>query len=335
MSNLYVYDQLVQLGIEKNRIVIAYDKDNFKSIPIETIENILIFGAVKASPTFIKEILSRGIHLTWLSKNGSFFGRLESTGHVNIYRQREQFRKSDDTNFCLTLAKQFIMGKAKNQRTILVRANKSLRNNDLANTISRMSMFFPKIREAKDIEELMGVEGFLAKMYYQGINYIIDKDFSFSKRSKRPPRDPFNAIISFGYTLLHYEIFTILQTKGLNCYAGFMHSDKHNHPALCSDLMEEWRAILVDSLAIALLNNGKITKEDFDYNSDNGGVYLTKNACKIFIKNFETRLRQETSYVEEVSYKMSFRRIIEYQVMQLIKSIENNNANLYKPILIR
>lgn len=335
MSNLYVYDQLAQLGIEKNRIVIAYDIDNFKFIPIERIENIVIFGAVKASPAFIKEILEHGIHLTWLSKNGSFFGRLESTGHVNIHRQREQFRKSDDQSFCLELAKQFIIGKAKNQRTILVRANKNLRNKELENIISRMSMFFYRVREASSIEELMGAEGFLTKMYYEGINYIIDKEFSFPRRSRRPPRDPFNAIISFGYTLLHYEIYTTLQTKGLNCYAGFMHSDKHNHPALCSDLMEEWRAILVDSLAIALLNTRKITKEDFDYNNVNGGVYLTKDGCKKFIEAFEKRLRTETSYVEEVSYKMSFRRIIEYQVMQLIKAIENNEAKLYKPILIR
>ena len=114
-----------------------------------------------------------------------------------------------------------------------------------------------------------------------------------------------------------------------------MHSDRHKHPALCSDLIEEWRPILVDSLVIALLNNNKIGKDNFEYNEDNGGVYLDKTGCKKFIESFEKRLRQEVGYVVEVSYKMSFRRIIEYQVMQLIKAMENDNPENYKPILIR
>ena len=124
------------------------------------------------------------------------------------------------------------------------------------------------------------------------------------------------------------KIFTIAESKGLNPYAGFLHSDRHKHPALCSDLMEEWRPMLVDSLAIALLNNNKIKKE-------NCGVYLDKEGCKKFIAEFEKRLRQEVGYVKEVPYKMSFRRIIEYQIMQLIKAIEEDNPNLYSSILIR
>ena len=99
--------------------------------------------------------------------------------------------------------------------------------------------------------------------------------------------------------------------------------------------MEEWRPMLIDSLAIALLNNNKIKKENFEYNQENGGVFLVKEGCKKFIAEFEKRLRQEVGYVKEVPYKMSFRRIIEYQIMQLIKAIEEDNPNLYNSILIR
>ena len=97
-------------------------------------------------------------------------------------------------------------------------------------------------------------------------------------------------MISFGYTLLHYEIFTTLVTKGLNPYAAFLHSDRHKHSALCSDLMEEWRAILVDSLAIALLNNNKIAYEDFDFDEETGGVFLNKKAYAKFIDNLKSVL---------------------------------------------
>ena len=335
MSNLYVYEQGAVLGYKENRLIITYSKDDFKSIPVENIDNIIIFGGIQVSTACIQQLLLKGIPLTWLSKNGSYFGRLESTSHINIDRQRMQFRKSDDEKFSLEISKKFIKGKFTNQRTILMRANKMLKNSDMSDIILKMSVYSKKIDEAKTIEELMGIEGFFAKMYYQGINYIIDKEYSFKQRTRRPPKDPFNAVLSFGYTLLHYEIFTMLVSKGLNPYAAFLHSDRHKHPALCSDLMEEWRPILVDSLAISLLNNAKLLKKNFTYNDENGGVYLDKEGCRKFIENFEKRLRQEVGYVEEVPYKMSFRRIIEHQVMQIIKCMEDNSPEKYRAILVR
>lgn len=335
MSNVYVYEQGAMLKYKENRLIINYSENDFKSIPIENIDNIVIFGAIQVSTKCVQQMLTRGVNLTILSKNGSYFGRLESTGHVNINRQRLQFRKSDDKNFSLNISKRFIKGKVANQRTILMRANKLLKSPELTNIVLKISVYSKNIDNAKSIEELMGIEGHLAKMYYKGISNVIDKEYSFSQRTKRPPKDPFNSVLSFGYTLLHYEIFTIVESKGLNPYAGFLHSDRHKHPALCSDLMEEWRPMLVDSLAIALLNNNKIKKENFEYNEENGGVYLDKEGCKKFIAEFEKRLRQEVGYVKEVSYKMSFRRIIEYQIMQLIKAIEEDNPNLYSSILIR
>ena len=335
MSNVYVYERGAVLGYRENRLIINYSEDDFKSIPIENIENIILFGGIQVSTACMQQMLAKGVHLTWLSKTGSYFGRLESTSFINIDRQRLQFRKSDDEKFSLEISKQFIRGKVTNQRTILMRANKMLKNPELEDIILRMSVYSKKIGEAKTIEELMGMEGFLAKMYYQGVNFMIDKEYSFKQRTKRPPKDPFNAVLSFGYTLLHYEIFTLVVSKGLNPYASFLHSDRHKHPALCSDLMEEWRPMLIDSLAIALLNNNKIKKENFEYNKENGGVYLDKEGCKKFIAEFEKRLRQEVGYVKEVPYKMSFRRIIEYQIMQLIKAIEEDNPNLYSSILIR
>ena len=335
MSNLYIYEQGSVLTYKENRLVVTDLKEGYTSIPIENIGNIVMFGAIQVSTACMQQLLSKGIHLTWLSKNGSYFGRLESTRHINIDRQRMQFRKGDDENFCLELSKQFIKGKATNQRTIIVRGNRYIKNQDMQAIIDKMARNIKRIDTVETIDGLMGIEGYIARLYYQAINMIIDKEFAFEKRTKRPPKDPFNAIISFGYTLLHYEIFTTLVTKGLNPYASFLHSDRHKHPALCSDLMEEWRPILIDSLAMALLNNKKIKLEDFDYDEDTSGVFLNKDSCKKFVEEFEKRLRQEVGYITEVPYKMSFRRIIEYQVMQLIKAMESDKGELYKPVIIR
>ena len=335
MSNLYIYEQGIVLRYKENRLLITYTNGDSKSIPIENIDNIVIFGEIQLSTACMHNLLSRGIHVTFLSKKGSYFGRLESTNNINIDRQREQFRKTDDKNFSLSIAKKFIKGKATNQRTLLIRANKTLKNEFLSHITTTMFDFIKNIDTSKTLEQLMGVEGYLAKLYFNSINCIIDKKYSFKTRTRRPPKDPFNAVISFGYTLLHYEIFSALVTKGLNPYAAFLHSNRHKHPALCSDLMEEWRAILVDSLAIALLNNNKITQEDFDFDEKSGGVFLNKKACSKFVEQFEKRLRQEVSYIAEVPYKMSFRRIIEYQITLLIKALENNDTDIYKPVLIR
>ena len=124
MSNLYIYEQGIVLRYKENRLLITYTNDDSKSIPIENIDNIVIFGGIQLSTTCMHNLLAKGIHVTFLSKNGSYFGRLESTSNINIDRQREQFRKSDDKEFCLALGKKFIKGKATNQRTLLIRANK-------------------------------------------------------------------------------------------------------------------------------------------------------------------------------------------------------------------
>lgn len=336
MSNLYIYDQGTVLNYQQNRLLVKDEKKQLAhSIPIENVSNVILFGNIQVSAACMQTMLTRGVNLTWLSKTGEYFGRLESTSHVNIQRQRLQFRLGEDRAFCLALAKQFLLGKCKNQRTILQRHQKNLHNLQLEKCIDNIESNFSGITKAESIEELMGIEGTIARLYFEGLGYIVAPSFHFSKRTKRPPKDPFNAILSFGYTLLHYEIFTLLSSKGLHPYAAFLHADKHHHPALCSDMMEEWRAILIDSLAIALVNGGKISLEEFNKEEQSQGVFLSKQGCKTFVEEFEKRLRQEVSYVKDVPYKMSFRRSIEHQIMRLIKAMEESKPDLYEPIYIR
>jgi CRISPR-associated protein Cas1 len=332
MSNLYLYDQGSSMTYKNNRVNIK-DKENCtRSIPIESIDSMVLFGGVNLSTACIKEFLKRGISVTWLSKNGSYYGRLESTNHTSITKQRLQFEKSSNEKFKLEISKRFIIGKTTNQRTILQRYNRIESNKNLKEYIKRILYLISKIDEVEDIEELLGIEGQIAKVYYKGLNEILIEDFKFNKRSRRPPLDPVNATLSFGYTLLLYEIFTAVTIKGINPYCGFLHKDRENHPALCSDLLEEWRPILVDSLAVALLNSGKLNLDHFE-NRD--GVFLSKEGINIFIREFEKRLRQEVKYKSTVPHKMSFRRIVEYQVKELIDSLKQENADIYNPVLIR
>lgn len=335
MGNIYVYEQGSVITIKENRLIITKVSKKIETIPIELIDGVMIFGNIQISTQSIHKLLSKGINITYLSKRGYNFGRLENTNKVNIERQRLQFRQSEDMFYSLEISKEFIKGKIKNQRTVLLRANKYLQNEEIKENIKIMKRYIVKIEYVEDIESLMGMEGFCAKIYFDSVNYILNEEYRFKKRSKRPPKDPFNSIISFGYALLYNEVFNIIGSKGLSPYVGFLHKDRNKHAALCSDIMEEFRPILVDTLAIYLLNNDKITKEDFIFNIKNNSVLLNKDGASKIVKEFEKRILQKVSYVKEVNYKMNFREIIEYQILLLIKSMIENNPKIYKAVLIR
>lgn len=295
----------------------------------------MIFGNIQVSTQSIYKLLSKGINITYLSKKGYNFGRLENSNKVNIERQRLQFKKSEDIFYSLEISKKFIEGKIRNQRTVLLRANKQLKNKEIKEKIELMKRYIAKIEYVNDIESLMGMEGFCAKIYFDSLNYILNEEYRFKNRSKRPPRDPFNSIISFGYVLLYNEVFNILGSKGLNLYVAFLHKDRNKHAALCSDIMEEFRPILIDTLSIYLLNNDKIIKGDFIFNVKNNSVLLNKDGVSKVVSEFEKRILQKVSYVKEVNYKMNFREIIEYQISLLINSLMQDNPKIYKPVLIR
>ncbi|QSQ08589.1 CRISPR-associated endonuclease Cas1 [Koleobacter methoxysyntrophicus] len=335
MSYLYVTEPGTRIQI-KDRQIIAEKKDGLKiMLPIEKLEGLIIVGNSWMNAGCAVELLERGIPVTYLSSRGRFFGRLESTRHINIERQREQFRCGDDAKFCLSMAIKFISGKIHNQIVVLRRFS---RNRDRQKT-EEIVEFIKKIKEktetASSIEQIMGYEGTASKKYFEGLSLLIDREFRFNGRTRMPPRDPFNSLLSFGYTLLLYEAYTAVVNKGLHPYAGIMHKDRQGHPALASDLIEEWRPIIVDSLSFSLLEKGTFKKEDFIKNEKNGGVYLDKNQTKKFIKEFEKKLRTEAGYLENIKGRMSFRRALQHQTGMLAKAIENRETSFYNPVKIR
>lgn len=188
-----------------------------------------------------------------------------------------------------------------------------------------------KIENTKDISQLMGIEGYVARLYFKGISNIISEDFKFKGRNKRPPKDPFNSLLSLGYSILLNEITGNLEAVGLNPFCGFLHQDKEKHLSLASDIIEEFRAPIVDSLALNLCNN-KFKIQDFSY--EDGGVYLKENILKIYIEELEKKLMKEQNYREDIK-AISFRKAIYLQCRDLVNSIEELNPKLYKALWLR
>ena len=332
MANLYVYEQGTILDFkDKNLVAITL---NERIIPTEKLERIVVFGDIKITTICIQELLKMGIPITFLSKKGEYFGSLEATNHIDIKKQRLQFQKSADKDFCLELSKILIRGKINNQRAFLFKENKIAKEPLAAISAVRIIGIVKKVNIAKNIEELNEIIKEMDKLYFTGLSSFLGKEYNFTERVKMPPKDPFNSILSFGYTLLLYEIQNLLNSKGLNAYAGFFTSDKLNMPALCADLMEEWRSILVDSLAFKLLYIKKLTLNDFETNEETGAVLLKKEATFAFIEEFEKLLRSESGKIIGNSRKISYRKAIEYQITLLIKAIENDSPKDYVPFEI-
>ena len=335
MSFLYVTEPDCKIYFTENQIVMDNGKGLQTKLPIEILEGVILIGNVNITSSCQRELLKRGLPVTYLAKNGQYYGRLESTRHTNIERQRMQFRKGDDGQFCLEFARKIIEAKTHNQIVLLRRYNRDSNKESVKQCIRDMEPVQKKILSADSIEQVMGYEGICARNYFKGLSQVIHPEFSFNGRNKQPPRDPFNSLLSFGYTLLLYDMYGAIVSKGLHPYAGFLHKDRRGHPALGSDLMEEWRAVIVDALVMSLLNQQAFSVEDFSEPDEFGGVYLERQASKVFIKEYQKKLRVQTSYMGATVERMSFRGAMQYQVNALVKAIEENDLTHYKPFRIR
>lgn len=335
MSFLYVTEPDCKIYFKDNQIVMEGQKGLFTKLPIEILEGVILIGNVNLTSSCQRELLKRGLPVTFLAANGQYYGRLESTRHVNIGRQRCQFRLGEEEGFCLEFAKKIVESKIHNQIVVLRRYNRDQQKEAVIQALYEMGVIQKKIFTASTIPQVMGYEGNCARLYFQGLASLVNPKFAFKGRNKQPPKDPFNSLLSFGYTLLLYDIYGAVVSKGLHPYAGFVHKDKHGHPALVSDLIEEWRAVIVDALVMSLLNQNIFSVNDFIRSDVNTGVYLSREASKLFLKEYQKKLRVQTSYISADIEKMSFRSAIQYQVNALAKAVEQNDLQYYRPFRIR
>lgn len=196
-----------------------------------------------------------------------------------------------------------------------------------------MKLAVKNIDKCTSVSQIMGYEGIAARHYFMGLSKCILPEFKFCGRSRRPPKDEFNSMISLGYAMLMNEIYGAVEGKGLNVYAGFLHQDRERHPTVASDMMEEWRSVLIDSMVMSLINGYEVEKSGF--RREENGVFLDDKTFKIFLKKYETKLRTSTGYLNYGDEKVSFRKALWLQASKLAKAIDEEDCTLYEPIYIR
>lgn len=326
---IYITNSGSTINMESGMLVINQPDGLLRKIPKEQIDMISIFGKVQITGDVITHCLTNNILVNYFSSKGQYFGRLQNTSSSNIYRLKQQIYTSDDEEFALNLSKRIINAKVKNQLTILRRLNRE--NSCLTKFIKEIEKLEGEVNFSTSTEQLIGYEGSIAREYFRGLSASVRDEFKFDKRTRRPPLDPFNSLLSLGYTLLMHELVGNIESVGLNPYCGYLHKDRERHPTLASDLMEEFRPFLIDNLVVRLCNE-KFSVDDFDYTEE--GVFLKKNTLKIFLNEYEKRLSTLQKYKED-SNDTIFRRAVGLQCLDLVRAIENNDPELYNPIKIR
>lgn len=336
---LYVDEPGCAIKKTGERILVAKENEIIRDIPLIHLGQVVISGNVNLTTPAMQTLLHEGIPVVFLSAYGRYHGALTPQISRNSLLRRAQHRVADSTEKCLALSKAFVHGKIWNMRTMLQRrkwrAEKGAEDTlaPLIASIQAMHRMQKRISRAEDLTQLLGMEGNATAEYFRSFAFMLKSEmgFDFERRSRRPPADATNALLSFAYSLLTADMMAAIQIVGMDPYLGFFHQLKYGKPCLALDLMEEFRPIIADSVVITLINTRQITPDDFAQN--HGGWHLKPSARKKFYAAYETR-KNETLTHPVFKYKLSFRRAMELQARLLAKYL-TDEIDAYTPLTVR
>ena len=334
MPVLYLLEQGTTLHKKGDVFTVSRKDEIIRAIRAIEVEQIIVLGNVDLTTPAINYILKQGIDCVFCNSYGRYHGRLVSTeSKLGILRLRQAETVLDSARK-LEIARAFIKGKLHNQSTMLKRFQREMDLPSLNQTIERIDTILEKLNECSDVNSLLGQEGFATANYYVSFRQILKQDMGFASRLRRPPPDPVNSLLSFGYTLLVYNIQSAVSTVGLDPFIGFLHSNEQSRANLVLDLMEEFRPVIVDSLILWLINSRVMTEEDFARPVEPGKmVVITQEGLKKLIHHYEQRVQSEIFH-PRANGKTSYRRCFELQARELAQAVMEPAYN-YKPFLVR
>lgn len=303
LNTLYIMTPNAYAHLENDTLRIDVERQKKLQVPLHHLGSVVCFGNVMISPALMHRCADDGISLVLLNGNGRFKARLEGAVSGNILLRQAQHRVAADEQFALTTAQAVIAGKLRNARQVLMRgARESADERDqktLSDAAASLANSIRNLPVAGDLDVVRGIEGDAAKVYFSALPYLVRlnvrEHFTMDGRSRRPPRDRFNALLSFLYSMVMNDCRSALESVGLDPQLGFLHAVRPGRAALALDLMEEFRAILADRLALTLINRGQVTARDLTEH-EGGAVYLEGDARKIVVAAYQERKQEEITH---------------------------------------
>ncbi len=303
LNTLYITTPNAYLHLENDTAAVMINHEKKMQVPLHHISSIVCFGDVMISPALMQRCASDGISLVLLDRHGHFKARLEGPVNGNILLRLAQFQNASDPIFTLNIARAIIAGKLKNSRQVLMRGAResdNQRDKDLITKgVNYLASSIVSLPKASDLDVLRGIEGDAAKMYFSCLPLLVTVDlrehFTMDGRTRRPPRDRFNALLSFLYALVMNDCRTAIESVGLDSQLGYLHSVRPGRSAMSLDLLEEFRAPLADRLALTLINRKQIGIKDFkEY--EGGAVYLADGSSKKVVIAYQERKQEEITH---------------------------------------
>ncbi|MDO4259343.1 MAG: CRISPR-associated endonuclease Cas1 [Actinomycetaceae bacterium] len=315
---VYITLQGATAGIRRERLEIRVTGELQVSYRLIDVSQVCVFGNVTVSAQAIRELLSRDIPVLWFSQGGWFAGISEGLPGKNIDLRVAQFRMAEAEQ--LAIARKMISGKIRNARTMLRRNSRQGSgedNLDITKVGEQLKALAQQALHAESFQQLLGVEGAAARLYFAAFPTMIASsarvpidDFQEDGRTRRPPTDPLNSLLSYCYSLLIKDLTVTLLGIGLDPYYGVFHRPRFGRPALALDLAEEFRPLIAESVVLQVVNNGEVGAKDFEFRG--GGCWLQNKGRKAVLRAYERRLDQEITH-PQFGYKASYRRIMDIQ----------------------
>jgi CRISP-associated protein Cas1 len=336
LNTLYVQNQGSYLQLERETLKVKMEEET-KQVPLHHLGGIVAFGNILFSPFLIHKCAQDGRSIVWLTEHGRFQGRLAGPTTGNVLLRRAQHGTIESVEKTLNIARFVVAGKLQNARSILMRAAREAKdttNESLLREAAKVhAEGIESARECPDIDKLRGIEGYAAKAYFGAFNGMLrTNEFEFRGRSKRPPKDPINAMLSFAYTLLANECVAACEGVGLDPQMGFSHVLRPGRPALALDLMEELRSVVADRLVLSLVNRGQLNLADFEIRPG-GGVLMKDDARKTFLMAYQKRKQEEVMH-PIVGSKVPLGLLCHIQARLLARHLRGD-LEAYAPFILR
>jgi CRISPR-associated protein Cas1 len=330
METLYVVENGLQLKKRSNRILVKKNGKAVEEYRTRNLKRVLVFGNSQVTTELMRFLAGKGIDVAFLSRSGKFGYRLVPDLSRNIYLRMAQHDRYRDPSFRLRLSQAFIRGKVSNQRAFLVRYQRIRPELDLGEALTALKKSILRTEEAKNIEQLRGIEGNAGRFFFASFGQLLLQDFYFRTRRYHPAPDPVNAMLGFGYMLVFNELSGILEAFGFDPHVGFLHEIRYGRKSLGSDLIEELRSPIVDRLVLYLINKGMMRKKSFT--NEKGKCMMDDNSRKTFISNYEAFMNAPFATRKEGEVT-NFREVLRDRVKCLEKAVMEDQA--YTPFLFR
>ncbi len=351
MATLALMEQGLTLTVDGDRLAVERAGRAVQQVRVSEVDEVLVFGGISITPAAVAVLLRRGIDTVFLTVRGRYRGRLVGRPGRNVELRVQQYERIRDPVHALEVARSIVTGKIANQRALLLRAQREHRSDDLTAAAGQLRTLLRTVERAPGIEVLRGLEGQASAVYFGVFGRCLrNPAFDFRSRSRRPPRDPVNAMLSFGYTMLGTAAESAVLRTGLDPMLGVFHAPDYGRPSLALDLIEEFRPVLVDALVLRLVNRREIAPEDFEQphelvdaawqeegpapgDGGEGAVWLGETGRRVFFRAWGRRLR-ETHFHEGRGQTLTFEEIVQQQVYHLAQVIRGE-APAYRPFVVR